>query len=115
MGVVFPGEPPTVRGPDIAFYTTDRVPDPLPEGFLTAAPDLAIEIVSRGNTVSRLLEKVTEYLAAGTRLVWVVDPSSRTATIYRSRQDIRILTEEEVLDGAEVVSGFRAVLAEILP
>lgn len=115
VGVVISKQPPTVRGPDVVFYAASRVPDPLPEGFLETAPDLAVEIVSPGNTVSDLLEKVTEYLKAGTRMVWVVDPRSRTATVYRSREDIRILTEEEFLDGGDVVPGFAVVLKDILP
>lgn len=115
VGVEIPGQPRTVRGPDLAFYVSDRLPDPLPDGFLDAAPDLAVEIVSPSNSVSELLDKVTEYLQAGTHLGWVVDPGSRTATVYRSRDDIRILTEEESLDGAEVVPGFRVTVSEILP
>lgn len=115
VGVEIPGQPRTVRGPDLAFYVSDRLPDPLPEGFLDAAPDLAVEVVSPSNTVSELVEKVKEYLEAGTRLVWVVDPGSRTATVYRSLDDVRILTEEESLDGADVVPGFRVTVREILP
>jgi len=115
VGVVIPGRPRTVRGPDLAFYATDRVPDPLPEGFLTTVPDLAIEIVSPSNSLSELLEKVTEYLDAGTRLVWVVDPGSRTATVYRSRRDIRMLGADEILRGGDVVPGFRVTLEDVLP
>jgi Uma2 family endonuclease len=115
VGVVIAKQPPTVRGPDIAFYARDRLPAPLPHGFLERAPDLAVEIVSPSNTVSELLAKVTEYLQAGTRLVWVVDPLSRTATVYRSRDEIRLLTEYEVLDGEDVVPGFSIVVNDILP
>lgn len=115
VGVVIPGLPRTVRGPDLLFYRADRVPDPLPEGFLDTVPDLAVEIVSPSNTASGLLEKVTEYLDAGTALVWVVDPGSRTATVYRSREEIRIVTEDEGLDGGDVVPGFRVTLREVLP
>lgn len=115
VGVVIPDRPRTVRGPDVAFYARNRVPDPLPEGFLTSVPDLAIEIVSPSNTLSDLLDKVREYLDAGTPLVWVVDPGSRTATVYRSRRDIRLLAEDEVLDGGDVVPGFRVALEEVLP
>lgn len=115
VGVEIPGQPRTVRGPDIAFYAADRVPDPLPEGFLKTAPDLAIEIVSPSNTASEMLEKVKEYLEAGSSLVWVVDPGSRRTTVYRSPQDSRVVKEGETLDGEEVVPGFRVVLNEVLP
>lgn len=115
VGVALPGMPRTVRGPDIAFCAADRVPDPLPRGFLETAPDLAVEILSPGNSATKMQEKTTEYLGAGVRLVWVVDPSSRTTTVYRSRHDIRIVTEDEVLEGDEVVPGFRVVLRDVLP
>lgn len=115
VGVELPGTSRTVRGPDIAFYAAERVPDPLPRGFLETAPDLAVEIVSPSNSASEMVEKVADYLTAGVRLVWVVDPSSRTATVYRSREDIRIVTGDEILDGDEVVPGFRVVMGDVLP
>jgi Uma2 family endonuclease len=115
VGVAIPRKPGTVRGPDVAFYGRDRLPPPIPEGFLELAPDLAVEIVSPSNTVSELLEKVIDYLDAGTRLVWVIDPRSRTATVYRSRADIRVLREDEILEGGDVLPGFSVRLDEVLP
>ena len=115
VGVALPGMARTVRGPDLAFWRAGRLPTPLPAGFLEEAPDLAVEILSPSNSASEMLEKVREYLEAGTLLVWVVDPASRTATVYRSRNDIRIVTDDEALDGDDVLPGFRVVLGEVLP
>ena len=98
----------------LTYWAAGRLLEPLPEGFATVAPDLAVEIVSPSNTVSEVADKVHAYLAAGARMVWVVDPRCRSATVYRSRDDIWILTEEEALDGGEVLPGLKAPLAEVL-
>lgn len=115
VGVVIEEDPPTVRGPDVLFVSNDTLGSPLPEGFLTVAPDLAVEIVSPSDTASQIQEKVVEYLGFGSRMVWVVDPGSRTATIYRSFQDAEVVREDEELTGGSVVPGFRVRLAEVLP
>lgn len=115
VGVVVTEEPPTVRGPDVLFLAHETLGGPLPEGFLEIAPDLAVEIVSPGNSASHIQEKALEYLDAGSRMVWVVDPTLRTATVYRSRRDVEIVSAGEDLDGAEILPGLRIPLAEILP
>lgn len=114
FGVVLPTEPPTVRGPDIGFIAADRLPpDGPPTGFLRVAPDLAVEIVSPSNSASEIQEKVLEYLDAGTRLVWLVDPKTRTTVVYRSRSEIALLSEEDELEGGDVLPSFRLPVSEI--
>jgi Uma2 family endonuclease len=56
---------------------------------------------------------VLEYLAAGSRLVWVVDPPSESVTVYRSRRDIRLATAGESLEDAEVLPGFRLEVSRL--
>jgi Uma2 family endonuclease len=112
-GFVLFEDPPTVRAPDAAFVAEGRVPTPAPPGFGRLAPDLAIEVVSSSNTIPQIHSKVLDYLDAGTRLVWIADPATRTVTVYRSREEIRLLTEEEELDGEDVLRGFRLRLREI--
>ena len=63
--------------------------------------------------MSEIHDKVIDYLDAGTRFVWVVDPDSRTITVYRSRDAIRLLTLEDELDGADVLPGFRCQVSEL--
>lgn len=114
FGVVLGENPPTVRGPDIGFIASERLrPEDLPTGFLKAAPDLAVEIVSPSNTATEIQRKVLEYLAAGSRLVWVVDPETRSVNAYRSREEARLLSEGEILDGGNVLPGFRLALKEL--
>ncbi len=112
-GFVLSENPPTVRAPDVAFVAAHRVPEPVPVGFGRLAPDLAVEIVSVSNTLSEIHNKVFDYLDAGSRLVWVVDPGTRSVTAYRSRREIRILSGRDELDGGDVLPGFRFPLPAI--
>lgn len=80
----------------------------------TAPPDLAVEVLSPDDRPRYVLDKLGEYLGAGVRLVWVIDPGARVATVYRSLTDVRRLEEHEALDGEDVVPGFRCPLADIL-
>ena len=106
-------EPPTVRAPDAAFVAESRVPSPAPPGFGRLAPDLAVEVVSPSNTMTQIHSKVLDYLNAGSRLVWVVDPAARSVAVYRSRKEIRLLSGADELDGEEVLPGFRLRLEDL--
>ncbi|MGH7571538.1 MAG: Uma2 family endonuclease [Gemmatimonadota bacterium] len=110
-GFVLFDDPPTVRAPDVAFVARDRLPDD-PRGFARLAPDLAVEVVSPSNTLSGIQDKVFDFLDAGTRLVWVVEPRGRTVTVYRSRDDIRILTASQEIEGGDVLPGLRIEVSE---
>jgi Uma2 family endonuclease len=70
------------------------------------APDLAVEILSESNTPREMERKLQEYFAAGTRLVWYVDPEKRTARVYTSERDFADLSENDDLDGRDVLPGF---------
>jgi Uma2 family endonuclease len=110
-----PDQPDNVRSPDISFVATGRLPDERePVGFAALAPDVAVEILSPRDRRGDVLEKVGEYLDAGTRLVWVIDPEQRTAAAYRSLTDVRTIGEMDSLDGEDVVPGFSCVLKDVL-
>lgn len=114
MDFLLAATPPTVRVPDLAFVSTGRLPDSLQApGPWHFGPDLAVEILSPSNRAAEMQRKVFEYLDAGSRLVWVIDPETRTAVAYRSRTDIRLLGPEEALDGGDVLPGFRLPLARL--
>ncbi|MGQ0815176.1 MAG: Uma2 family endonuclease [Gemmatimonadota bacterium] len=102
-----------VRGPDAAFIARDRLPKKVPVGFWPFAPDLAIEVVSPSNTTSEIESKVLEYLDAGTRMVWVIDPETRVARVYEGNE-ARIIREHEALSAGEIVPGFSIGLSAIL-
>ena len=101
--------PDTVRAPDIAFVRQDRLPPPGQRGYFQGPPDLAVEVVSPGDTSREVDEKVAEWLNAGTPLVWVVRPQHRTVTVYRSLTNLTVLTEEDTLDGEQSFRAFIVV------
>ena len=106
-GFKLTGDPDTVRGPDVAFVRRERLDGSLgPEGFFHGAPDLAVEIASTGGTASELRQKIREYLQAGARLVWVLQPDARTVIVHRPGASPETVGPEDVLDGEDVVPGF---------
>jgi Uma2 family endonuclease len=113
-GFQITSDPDTVRAPDIAFVGRDRIPATgIPKSYWPGAPDLAVEVVSPSDTVYEVDDKVLDWLEAGTRLIWVVNPKQRTVTVYRSLTDVTILREADHLDGEGVVPGFRIPVREI--
>jgi Uma2 family endonuclease len=114
VGFVLRRQPDTVRAPDVAFLRADRVPRA--DGatrFIEGAPDLAVDVLSPDDRAWEVAEKVEEYLSAGTRLVWVVDPRNRHAVVHTPDRTARVLRAGESLDGADVVPGFRLALDEL--
>ena len=100
------------RKPDVAFVSRERLPQNRRQSS-PVPPDLAIEVVAPSDTVYDVQEKVFEYLDAGTKIVWIMDPASKTVTVYRSRNDIKIRTSNQTLTGEDVVEGFSCSVAEI--
>jgi Uma2 family endonuclease len=106
--------PDIVRAPDVGFVRAERIPaDGLPEGFWPGAPDLAIEVLSPSDRLADLLVKVQEYLAAGTSLVWVIDPETRRAFIFRPGQEPEIVNSDGELSGEDTVPGFVLRLSDV--
>ena len=98
--------------PDIAFISTDRIPND-PSKASPVPPDLAVEVISPTDSSYRVEEKAFIYLEAGTQLVWVLKPRSKTVTVYRSETEITLLTQNDTLSGEEVVKGFSCQVAEL--
>jgi len=122
LGVVYAAEtgfkltssPDTVRAPDVAFVGRERLEAVGEvEGFWPDAPDLAVEVISPGDSYVEVEEKIFDWLKAGTKMVITVNPRKRSATVYRSLTDITVLTGSDVLDGGDVVPGFRLAVQEI--
>jgi Uma2 family endonuclease len=107
-------DPDTVRGPDIAFLSSERLPDPHTRGFPALGPDLVVEVMSPGDRPGETLAKVGDWLNGGTRLVWVIDPERRMARIYRQDGLQTTVGETESLTGEDVLPGFSCELAAIL-
>ncbi len=104
------------RSPDVSFFAKERLQGltELPTGFLEGAPDLAVEVLSAGNTVAEIHDKLVDYFDNGTRLSWVIHPSEHYVLVYRSAQEPECLLKSvDILDGAEVVPDFRFPVANL--
>ena len=112
-GFTLERNPDTVRAPDVAFISTARLPDPAPRGFAELAPDLAVEVLSPDDRPGEVLAKVGNWLTAGARLVWVVDPVRVLARLYRADGSESTLSETDVLRGEDVLPGFEYPLSAI--
>jgi len=104
-----------VLSPDVSFVRFETLPGgKTPEGFGKFAPDLAVEIVSPSDSLFDVEAKADLFLQHGTRLVWVINPRSRRATIFRPGQRVQVIQDDEALDGADVLPGFSVVLGDVL-
>ena len=98
----------TTRGPDVAFVHRDRFPNgKLPtESYPSIAPNLVVEVLSEGNTRGEMNRKRLEYFHAGVQLIWIVDLANRTVAIYRSSSSFRLVGEDDLMNGEDVLPGF---------
>jgi Uma2 family endonuclease len=108
--------PGLVRIPDLSFVTWDRLPrrespqEPIPD----LAPDLAVEVLSEGNTTAEMARKVREYFEAGVVLVWLIDPKKRTAQVFSTGEKPILIRADQALDGGNVLPGFILLLSDLL-
>ena len=113
-GFVLQRNPDTVRAPDASYVAKDRLPpEGLPVGFLGLAPDLAVEVVSPSDSPAEVEGKVEDWLRAGTRLVWVIHSETRSVTVYPALEDVWDLSEDDTLEGGQVVPGFACAVREL--
>lgn len=105
-----------VRIPDVSFVSWEKFPErrvpstPIPR----LGPDLAAEVLGEGNTPREMQRKVKEYFAAGARLVWLIDPATRTVDVYTSASRSRRVGEHDPVDGGKVLPGFSFTLRVLL-
>jgi Uma2 family endonuclease len=115
-GFLIARDPDTVRAPDIGFVRRERIEAVgIPKKFWDGAPDLATEVVSPGDTVFETDEKVQEWITAGARLDWVINPRTKTVTVHRPGQNPVILSADDFLDGYDVIPGFRLRVRDVFP
>jgi Uma2 family endonuclease len=107
-------DPDTVLAPDVAFVRKERLQEVEDtERFWPGTPDLAVEVLSPSDTAYDVEEKVTTWLAAGAAMVWLVNPKQHTIHIYRSNKPVQTLLPEDVLEGSDVIPGFRLSVTEL--
>jgi Uma2 family endonuclease len=105
----------TVRGPDVAFVAWNRMPngqiprDPIPD----LVPNFVIEVLSSNNTFAEMSRKRREYFHAGVELLWMVDHRERTITVFRNALDATVYSDDQIIDGGNVLPGWQVNIAEL--
>ena len=113
-GFSLASDPDTVRAPDVAFVSQKRIEEAGEVlGYWPGAPDLAVEVISPSDTYTQVEDKILEWLHAGTLMVVAVNPRQRTVTVYRSLVNIVILTQNDILDGKDVVPGWSLSIRDL--
>jgi Uma2 family endonuclease len=113
-GVITRRSPDSVRGPDVAYWSKDRLKE-VPVGFIEVAPDLVVEVLSPNNTSKEIRAKLAEYFNKGVRMAWVLAPDDRTLTIYRKPDEGRVLHDTATAAGEDVLPGFECQVSALLP
>ena len=103
-GFVLRRAPDVVRAPDAAFVAAERIPETgIPRSYWPFAPDLAVEVPSPSDRTADVLARIADYFSAGTRLVWVVEPATRTVNVHRPPQDLEVIREDGRFTGEDVL------------
>jgi Uma2 family endonuclease len=113
-GFKIASNPDTVRAPDVAFTSRERQPILQRSGYGAFAPDLVAEILSPDDRPGEVLSKVGDWLAAGVRLAFVIDPVRREVRVYRADGSQAVVNESGLLDGEDVLPGFSCRLGDFL-
>ena len=113
-GFLLTVDPDTVRAPDVAFISRERVQEVgRVRGYVPGVPDLAVEVISPNDLYAEVAKKVAEYLEHGTRLVLVVNPRRLDVSVHRPDQPVRVLTIDDAIDGEDVVPGWSLPVREL--
>jgi Uma2 family endonuclease len=103
-----------IAAPDVSFIRRDRLPaDEEDDGYFPGAPDLAMEVIDHADTIDEVEGLRRDLIAAGCRMVILIDPKQRTVSVFRPNQREFVLTENDVVDGGDVVPGWKLVLREV--
>ena len=112
-GVLLERDPDTVREPDVAFFSNARGGDQPTPKYAEQSPDLVVEIVSPSDDLENVRVKAEMWLSFGVRLVWVVQPETRSVEVHRSGAAAELIGEDGELDGLDVLPGFRCPVGAI--
>lgn len=105
--------PDTVRAPDVAYVSAARLPQARVCGYPEMAPDLVVEVVSPNDTASEVQAKAEGWLEAGVLIVWVLYPATRSAMVYETDGSVRLLHEDDSIQGDAVLPGFACRLSDL--
>ena len=106
-------DPDTVRSPDVAFVRAERIPPGGVRAFFQGAPDLAVEVISPSDRASEVISKAQDWLQSGCIAVWVIDPETKTVSVYSNRPQTLFLSAADTLTCEELLPGFRLPIAQV--
>ena len=112
-GFILQRNPDTVRAPDVAFVSKERLQGEVPPGYMGIVPDFVVEVVSPSDSASGVQAKVEDWLKAGTRLVWVVYPDTRSVAVYHTLQDAQVLSVTDTLDAEPIFDDFSVLVSDL--
>ena len=113
-GVLLERDPDTVREPDVAFFSAEKIPlDADIPGYAESVPDLVVEVASPGDSRTAVNDKALMWLRYGARLVWVVRPDVRQVDVHREGREVAALGENDALDGMDVLPGFSCPVRDV--
>ena len=113
-GILLERDPDTVREPDVAFISADKLPHGVRlTGYYEGAPDLVVEIVSPSDRPEHVYNKACMWILFGVRLVWVLNPDDRTVDVHKLGDPTTRLTEDDTLDGGDVLPGFSCAVRDL--
>jgi Uma2 family endonuclease len=112
-GFKIASNPDTVRAPDLAFIASDRLSQIASRGYAPVAPDLIAEILSPDDRPGEVTAKIGQWLSAGVRLAWVLDPERRIGHVHRPDGSLSVLDADGALVGETVLPGFRCALKDL--
>ena len=113
-GVWLERNPDTVREPDIAYFSAEKIPSGVRiTGYVEVVPDLVVEVASPSDSLREVNDKALMWLSYGVSLVWVVNPDSRSVDVYRAGRAASTLTESNTLDGLDALPGFTCAVSEV--
>ena len=113
-GVWLERDPDTVREPDLAYFSAEKLPlDEKVTGYADVVPDLVVEVASPGDGRREINDKALMWLSYGVRLVWVVHPATRTVDAYREGGGVATLSQADALDGLDALPGFSCTVRDL--
>lgn len=105
-GVIVRRDPDSVRGPDITFYEDQETADDMQRQYASVPPALAVEVVSPGDRINDVMQRVAQLLSRGVQTVWVVDPEARDVSICRSAAEPVLVSGNEPVTGNQSLADF---------
>ena len=113
VGIYIRHDPDRIRGADLAFWSTAKLPDGPPPGFIEVAPDLVVEILSPTDRWVEMRQKIDDYFSIGVSTLWIVDPEEETVFVYRSATQRTALRSGDMLVGTGPLAGFSLPVADL--